>query len=674
MVAQHREPRPRVGAGPAVGGASSSNTSRTCHVRASGAHRSTASAASGRIRPTTSATTPSRSRAGEEKSTRAQMPSSPSGPAPRWWASRCAIQRSVPRAPTASTSGAKGSAPAAGVRRTSASRRRGPSRSRNGGRGARSPVYPTARTRRPRVCCWTGAPAPRCRSWTARASRSGQDDAEALRATVRRARRVEALGADGFWVAEHHAVPGVVGPAPTVLLAAVAAATSRVRVGTAGVMLPNHRPFVVAEQVAVLAALHPGRVWRSGWVARWVHRAGPARAGAPTRAPTRTSASPNCWTGCTAGAAHPAAPRPGAAGVALATGEGLRTAARLGLPVVVGGRLLREATRCGATAEHPAGRVPAPRRRRRPRRGGRAAGAPAAGGGARPRPQPREFGPLPTPDEAAAASSHRPRARRRRAAPRRRRGRTAQEVRTRLQELLDRTGADELLLAATPHDEEVEAATTPGSSRWCGTSELPVERRRRTRCSMRSNSRRSGWEQNSPSVTPAGEGERRAEGRDELGQPAEVPPPTDREDRRAEMARGDGQPGQQRDDPADGDDETRDAPAPRRALGQSPTSSAARPAGRDRPVPSRVATPAAKTAVAPASPASRTARSPAYPHGPGEGGDGAGGDLDGEGVGLPAGERQAEADAGALAEVEDGGDAEDEAGRQQPSRRRGRRR
>ncbi len=63
-----------------------------------------------------------------------------------------------------------------------------------------------------------------------------------------------------FWVAEHHGVPGVAGSAPTVLAAAVAGATRTIRVGTGGVMLPNHRPLVVAEQFGVLASLFPDRI------------------------------------------------------------------------------------------------------------------------------------------------------------------------------------------------------------------------------------------------------------------------------------------------------------------------------------------------------------------------------------------------------------------------------
>ncbi|WNI14573.1 LLM class flavin-dependent oxidoreductase [Actinacidiphila sp. ITFR-21] len=90
--------------------------------------------------------------------------------------------------------------------------------------------------------------------------REGEDAPRALRDTVDFAREAEALGYHRFWVSEHHGVPGVAGSAPTVLAAAVAAATSRIRVGTGGVMLPNHRPLVVAEQFGVLEALFPGRI------------------------------------------------------------------------------------------------------------------------------------------------------------------------------------------------------------------------------------------------------------------------------------------------------------------------------------------------------------------------------------------------------------------------------
>ncbi|MVO85016.1 MsnO8 family LLM class oxidoreductase [Streptomyces sp. p1417] len=91
-------------------------------------------------------------------------------------------------------------------------------------------------------------------------TREGHDGTEALRDTVALAQEVEDLGYHRFWVSEHHGVPGVAGSAPTVLAAAVAAATRSIRVGTGGVMLPNHQPLVVAEQFGVLEALFPGRI------------------------------------------------------------------------------------------------------------------------------------------------------------------------------------------------------------------------------------------------------------------------------------------------------------------------------------------------------------------------------------------------------------------------------
>lgn len=91
-------------------------------------------------------------------------------------------------------------------------------------------------------------------------TRQGREHGEALRDTVAFACLAEELGYHRFWVSEHHSVPGVAGSAPTVLAAAVAAGTSRIRVGTGGVMLPNHQPLVVAEQFGVLAALYPGRI------------------------------------------------------------------------------------------------------------------------------------------------------------------------------------------------------------------------------------------------------------------------------------------------------------------------------------------------------------------------------------------------------------------------------
>ena len=88
----------------------------------------------------------------------------------------------------------------------------------------------------------------------------GGSSRQALADTVALAQAVEGLGYGRFWVAEHHGMPGVASSAPAVLIGAVAAATSRIRVGSGGVMLPNHAPLVVAEQFGTLEALHPGRI------------------------------------------------------------------------------------------------------------------------------------------------------------------------------------------------------------------------------------------------------------------------------------------------------------------------------------------------------------------------------------------------------------------------------
>ena len=91
-------------------------------------------------------------------------------------------------------------------------------------------------------------------------SLTGDSDATALRRVVEHARDVEKLGFSRFLVAEHHAVPGLPGSQPGMLAMACAAATDRIRIGTAGIMLPDHQPLIVAEQIATLEALHPARI------------------------------------------------------------------------------------------------------------------------------------------------------------------------------------------------------------------------------------------------------------------------------------------------------------------------------------------------------------------------------------------------------------------------------
>ncbi|MFD9998551.1 MsnO8 family LLM class oxidoreductase [[Kitasatospora] papulosa] len=192
-------------------------------------------------------------------------------------------------------------------------------------------------------------------------TREGHDAPQALRDTVALAGTAEALGYHRFWVSEHHGVPGVAGSAPTVLAAAVAAATSTIRVGTGGVMLPNHQPFVVAEQFGVLASLFPGRIdmglGRSAGFTDGIRRA----LGRDKQDPEAFAGQLAELLGWLDGTqqAHPQVHARPAEGLlvppyVLATGEGAAVAAAAGLPLVVGdlrgrGRLVRavEAYRSG---------------------------------------------------------------------------------------------------------------------------------------------------------------------------------------------------------------------------------------------------------------------------------------------------------------------------------------
>jgi luciferase family oxidoreductase group 1 len=90
--------------------------------------------------------------------------------------------------------------------------------------------------------------------------REGGTLAEAYAATASLARASERHGYKRFWVAEHHAMDGIAGGATSVVLAHVGHATSTIRIGSGGIMLPNHNPFVIAEQFGTLDALFPGRI------------------------------------------------------------------------------------------------------------------------------------------------------------------------------------------------------------------------------------------------------------------------------------------------------------------------------------------------------------------------------------------------------------------------------
>ncbi|GAA4480040.1 MsnO8 family LLM class oxidoreductase [Enteractinococcus fodinae] len=81
-----------------------------------------------------------------------------------------------------------------------------------------------------------------------------------LQEVTTRAQAAETLGYQRFWVAEHHAVPGIVGSTPTLFLAHLASATSTIRLGTGGIMVPSHQPLVIAEQIGTLQALYGTRI------------------------------------------------------------------------------------------------------------------------------------------------------------------------------------------------------------------------------------------------------------------------------------------------------------------------------------------------------------------------------------------------------------------------------
>ncbi len=104
-------------------------------------------------------------------------------------------------------------------------------------------------TRRPLLSVLDLVPVPR-----------GTSAGQALHRSGRLAQRAEELGYHRYWVAEHHSMPGIASSSPAVLLAHLAGLTEHMRLGSGGVMLPNHSPLVVAEQFGMLESLHPGRI------------------------------------------------------------------------------------------------------------------------------------------------------------------------------------------------------------------------------------------------------------------------------------------------------------------------------------------------------------------------------------------------------------------------------
>lgn len=173
-------------------------------------------------------------------------------------------------------------------------------------------------------------------------TRAGHEGA-ALRHSIERAVRAERLGYQGFWAAEHHAVPGIASGAPAVLLAAIGAQTSTIRVGSAGVMLPHHQPLVVAEQFRMLDQLYPGRIdlglGRTLGFTEAVRRALRQDSAAPEDFEADLGELRAYLSGTAPVTAQPRTETT-VPMYLLATGQGVAIAARLGLPVIIGGPAL----------------------------------------------------------------------------------------------------------------------------------------------------------------------------------------------------------------------------------------------------------------------------------------------------------------------------------------------
>ena len=88
----------------------------------------------------------------------------------------------------------------------------------------------------------------------------GSDAGDALRNTLELAKATDQLGYGRYWLAEHHGTPGLACNSPEVMIGPVAAATSSIRVGSGGIMLPHYSPLKVAENFTMLSALFPGRI------------------------------------------------------------------------------------------------------------------------------------------------------------------------------------------------------------------------------------------------------------------------------------------------------------------------------------------------------------------------------------------------------------------------------
>ncbi len=305
----------------------------------------------------------------------------------------------------------------------------------------------------------------------------GEPESAALSHTVDRAVAAEKSGYRRFWVAEHHAVPGIASGSPPVLLAALGSRTTTIRIGSGGVMLPHHQPLVVAEQFLMLDALFPGRIdlglGRSPAFTAPVRRAMRQDESAPDRFATDLHELRDYLDGTGPVTARPVSDRTIPMFV-LATGRGLTVAARLGLPVVLGGPLLDSPDLDAALAGYRREFRPSPRARQphvtlalevtvaETDEQARALVLPEAWAMARS----RSTGVFPPLEPVGGIASWTGQTRRRvEAVVRRAIAGTPQTVRRRLEQLTDRTGAEELLATTSTYDRAALAASDAALAR-----------------------------------------------------------------------------------------------------------------------------------------------------------------------------------------------------------------
>ena len=168
---------------------------------------------------------------------------------------------------------------------------------------------------------------------------AGSTEDAAIRDTLSLAQHCEALGYHRFWCSEHHNLPTIIGSAPEILMAAIAARTHRIRIGSAGVMLPHYAALKVAEQFRLLEALAPGRIdlgvgRAPGSDMRTAQALNPQADGAAENFPQQIR-DLQAWTSLPAHrgiAAHPSGPHAPEVWVLGSSDYGAQLAAHFGLP------------------------------------------------------------------------------------------------------------------------------------------------------------------------------------------------------------------------------------------------------------------------------------------------------------------------------------------------------